>query len=228
MRGAGRRRGRRRHGRPPRSLLRAAPAGFARAGRAAPRRSGRARRRQRSRRRRATVAPNRRRARRSTRALLPPGPAVLRRPSRHHPRYPFSERVCGCQMQPFGPGRSDSYGRNARGRPKSRSCLDAEARVASAPVGRLKLSGLLGLIALACVVLPAAVGAAPVAATANTTTYTDSTGENPAAPDITTIVVSNNDAGIISFKINVPNRAVADAGHAHRAGDRLRQQRRDG
>jgi hypothetical protein len=73
-------------------------------------------------------------------------------------------------------------------------------------VGRLKASGLLGLIALACVVLPAAVGAAPDASAANTTTYTDSTGENPAAPDISTIVVSNNDAGIISFKINIPNR----------------------
>jgi hypothetical protein len=73
-------------------------------------------------------------------------------------------------------------------------------------VGRLKASGLFGLIALACVALPAAVGAAPAATSANTTTYTDSTGENPAAPDITTIVVSNNDAGIISFKINIPNR----------------------
>jgi hypothetical protein len=73
-------------------------------------------------------------------------------------------------------------------------------------VGRLKASGVLGLIALACVALPAAVGASPTAATANTTTYTDSTGENPAAPDISTIVVSNNDAGIISFKINIPNR----------------------
>jgi len=73
-------------------------------------------------------------------------------------------------------------------------------------VGRLKASGLFGLIALACVALPAVVGAAPVVATANTTTYTDSTGENPAAPDISTIVVSNNDAGIISFKINIPNR----------------------
>ena len=48
--------------------------------------------------------------------------------------------------------------------------------------------------------------AAPAAPAANTQTYTDSTGENPAAPDITTIVVSNNDAGVVSFRINVPNR----------------------
>ena len=74
-------------------------------------------------------------------------------------------------------------------------------------MGRLRSSGLLALIALACIALPAAVGAAPLATSANSTTYTDSTGENPAAPDITTIVASNNDAGLISFKINVPNRA---------------------
>ena len=43
-------------------------------------------------------------------------------------------------------------------------------------------------------------------AAANSQNYTDSSGENPAAPDITTLVVSNDDAGIISFRINVPNR----------------------
>ncbi len=47
-----------------------------------------------------------------------------------------------------------------------------------------------------------------MAAAANTTTYTDSQGENPAAPDISTIVVANNDAGVITFKINIPNRAA--------------------
>lgn len=62
--------------------------------------------------------------------------------------------------------------------------------------------------------MPAAVGAAPLgttapaAATANAVTYTDSSGENAAAPDITTIVASNNDAGVISFRINIPNRAA--------------------
>jgi hypothetical protein len=80
-------------------------------------------------------------------------------------------------------------------------------------VGRLRSPGLLLLIATACVALPAAaVGArpdavaSPAAVAANSTTYQDSTGEDPAAPDITTIVVSNNDAGMISFRINVPNR----------------------
>jgi hypothetical protein len=41
---------------------------------------------------------------------------------------------------------------------------------------------------------------------ANTTTYQDSVGEDAAAPDITTIVASNDDAGTLTFKINVPNR----------------------
>jgi hypothetical protein len=48
--------------------------------------------------------------------------------------------------------------------------------------------------------------AAPAAPAANSTTFQDSTGENAAAPDITTVVVSNNDAGVIQFRINVPNR----------------------
>jgi hypothetical protein len=69
-------------------------------------------------------------------------------------------------------------------------------------------------IALAVVALPAvAFGAlpsgkaSPAVAAANSTTYTDSTGEDPAAPDITTIVVSNDDAGILSLRINISNRS---------------------
>ena len=47
---------------------------------------------------------------------------------------------------------------------------------------------------------------APSGPAANSQTYQDSTGENPAAPDITTIVASNDDAGTLSFRINIPNR----------------------
>lgn len=64
-------------------------------------------------------------------------------------------------------------------------------------------------IAAAVVALPTVASGAlsvPNAPAANTTTYTDSTGENPASPDITTIVVSNTDAGLITFRINMPNR----------------------
>jgi hypothetical protein len=86
-------------------------------------------------------------------------------------------------------------------------------------VGRLRSPGLVALLAIACVAVPAAaVGAqsplgltSPLAPAANSTTYQDSTGENPAAPDITTVVVSNNDAGVISFRINIPNRPTLAA-----------------
>jgi hypothetical protein len=69
--------------------------------------------------------------------------------------------------------------------------------------------GILLAIAVAIVALPAAASGAlssPAAPTANSTSYQDSSGENPAAPDITTLTVSNNDAGVISFKVNIPNR----------------------
>ena len=70
-------------------------------------------------------------------------------------------------------------------------------------------TGLLLALAVAVVALPTvATGgtSAPSGATANTTTYQDSTGEDPAAPDISTIVVSNDDAGMLTFRINIPNR----------------------
>ena len=40
----------------------------------------------------------------------------------------------------------------------------------------------------------------------NTTTFLDSIGEDPQAPDIVNIVVSNDDAGNITFQINISNR----------------------
>jgi len=50
------------------------------------------------------------------------------------------------------------------------------------------------------------VAAAPAAFAGNSQTFLDSTGENPAAPDITSIVVSNDDAGLITFQVNISNR----------------------
>ncbi len=74
-------------------------------------------------------------------------------------------------------------------------------------------TGSLLAIAVAIVALPAVASGAlptgkatPAILNANSTTFTDSTGEDPAAPDITTIVVSNDDAGIVTFKINISNR----------------------
>lgn len=65
---------------------------------------------------------------------------------------------------------------------------------------------LVSLIALAVFALPTAGTSAPALVTANEQTYQDSTGEDPQAPDITSIVVSNDDAGNLSLRINVPNR----------------------
>jgi hypothetical protein len=79
-------------------------------------------------------------------------------------------------------------------------------------VRSLTRPGVLLTIALAVVALPAAASgafsspSAPAAIAANSTTYTDSSGENPNAPDITTLTVSNTDAGMLSFRVNVPNR----------------------
>jgi hypothetical protein len=79
-------------------------------------------------------------------------------------------------------------------------------------VRSLTRPGLLIAIAVAVVALPTAASgafsalAAPNAIAANSTTYQDSSGENPAAPDITTLTVSNTDAGMLSFRVNVPNR----------------------
>ena len=73
-------------------------------------------------------------------------------------------------------------------------------------------SGLVLAVAAFVVALPTAAGALPNGTTgaayvaANSQTYQDSTGEDPAAPDITTMTVSNDDAGIVSFRVNVPNR----------------------
>src|ERR1700690_3643321 len=44
------------------------------------------------------------------------------------------------------------------------------------------------------------------ASASNSQTFQDSTGENPAAPDITTITVSNDDPGNIPFQVNISHR----------------------
>ena len=74
--------------------------------------------------------------------------------------------------------------------------------------------GIVLAIAIAVVALPTVASgalsgpAAPAAPAANSVTYQDSTGETAAAPDITTLTTSNNDAGVVQFRINIPNRAT--------------------
>ncbi len=69
---------------------------------------------------------------------------------------------------------------------------------------RSRLAILLALTALV-VGVPVALGGSSHAA-ANSQTFNDSIGEDASAPDITGIVVSNDDAGLITFQINVSNR----------------------
>ena len=72
--------------------------------------------------------------------------------------------------------------------------------------------------AVAVVALPAAASgalsapSATDAVAANSATFQDSTGESAGAPDITTITVSNTDAGMLSFRVNIPNRPTLDQG----------------
>ncbi|HEY7604440.1 MAG TPA: hypothetical protein VH760_09270 [Gaiellaceae bacterium] len=63
------------------------------------------------------------------------------------------------------------------------------------------------LLALASLLIavPAALGGSTRAA-ANSQTFNDSVGEDASAPDITTVAVSNTDAGLITFQVNISNR----------------------
>ncbi len=67
---------------------------------------------------------------------------------------------------------------------------------------RLRLATL--VIALA--VTPAVALGALTTGAANSKTFQDATGEDPEAPDITTVAVSNDDTGLVTFKIAVANR----------------------
>ena len=65
---------------------------------------------------------------------------------------------------------------------------------------------LLAVSAALLAVLPSAAFGRASHATANSQTFADSIGEDANAPDITSVVVSNDDAGLITFKINISNR----------------------
>lgn len=62
-------------------------------------------------------------------------------------------------------------------------------------------------VAIAALAAVPAIALGSSASTAsNSTSYPDSTGEDPSAPDITSVVVSNDDTGQLTFKINISNR----------------------
>src|SRR5207248_2630296 len=62
------------------------------------------------------------------------------------------------------------------------------------------------LAAAAVVAMPTSALARSAATASNSKTFTDSTGEDANAPDITTIGVSNDNAGLVTFKVNISNR----------------------
>jgi len=59
---------------------------------------------------------------------------------------------------------------------------------------------------IALVLMPTLAFGGLAGTASNAQTYPDTTGEDAAAPDITSIAVSNDDAGAMSFQINVSNR----------------------
>ena len=74
-------------------------------------------------------------------------------------------------------------------------------------------AGSLTIVCLLCLLglLSGDVGATPSAPAANSSTFPDSIGEDPNAPDISVVTVSNDDRGKLTFKIDVPNRPTLTA-----------------
>jgi hypothetical protein len=64
----------------------------------------------------------------------------------------------------------------------------------------------LALTFLAALVLVAGAAGSVKGSALNRTTFDDALGEDPAAPDIATVRVSNNDEGTLTFRIALPNR----------------------
>jgi hypothetical protein len=62
------------------------------------------------------------------------------------------------------------------------------------------------MLGVALVAMPAGAIGGNARQAKNLVTFQDSTGEDAAAPDITSVVVSNDDAGLITFQTNVSNR----------------------
>ena len=53
--------------------------------------------------------------------------------------------------------------------------------------------------------LAAAASGSPNTPTTNGATFLDGRGEDPGSPDITTVLVSNDDTGRLTFRVETPN-----------------------
>jgi hypothetical protein len=67
---------------------------------------------------------------------------------------------------------------------------------------------LLLVLGVALAAIPSVASGDTSRVAANTVTFQDSIGEDPNAPDITNVVVSNDDAGLITFQVNISNRPM--------------------
>ena len=88
---------------------------------------------------------------------------------------------------------------------------DTASRVRAVPrtlgSGRRLVAALVLLSAGVALLVGASDGrSARAAATSNTATFQDSTGEDAAAPDISSVTIANDDQANITFTINTPNR----------------------
>jgi hypothetical protein len=72
--------------------------------------------------------------------------------------------------------------------------------------GNALMFGVALMLAGTAVAIPTSALAKSARARANSQTFNDSIGEDPSAPDVTTVVVSNDDSGMITFKINISNK----------------------
>src|SRR3989442_6216855 len=99
---------------------------------------------------------------------------------------------------------ADSRDHKSPARPLTPSAARASLRRGSR-VSRILKS--LGVVAAVAAALPVLSGAAPARVAANSTTYQDSTGEDAQGPDITTVIASNDNTGLITFQINIPSQA---------------------
>ena len=77
--------------------------------------------------------------------------------------------------------------------------------------GTLLLVFVLAALLVALFALTPTGDASTARAAANSVTFRDSTGEDAQGPDITTVVLSNDDKGTLTWVINVPNRPVLTA-----------------
>jgi hypothetical protein len=69
----------------------------------------------------------------------------------------------------------------------------------------MRLMALTALVAIAAALAGAVGHATSVRPAANSTTFVDTTGEDPAGPDIGRVVVSSDDNGRLTFRVEVPS-----------------------